>query len=53
MTIGKDVSLNHDLVADGALDRKTASVNGGLYPLDNNASQSSVRVHTASFPGIL
>src|SRR5512132_2119097 len=46
VTIGKDVSLNHDLLADGALNGKTASVDGWLYPLNNHSSPPRVRVHT-------
>ena len=48
VTISKDVSLNHDLLADGALDGKTASIDGWLYPLNNHSSPPGVRVHTAS-----
>ena len=48
VTISKDVSLNHDLLADGALNGKTASIDGWLYPLDNHSSPLGVRVHTAS-----
>jgi hypothetical protein len=50
VAIGKDVSLNHDLLVDGALNGKTASVDDWLYPLNNHSFPPCVRVHTASFP---
>ena len=53
VTIGKDVSLNHDLFADGAFNGKTASVDGWLYPFNNHSSPPRVRVHTASSPRTL
>jgi hypothetical protein len=53
VTIGKDVGLNHDLLADSALNRKTASIDDWLYPLNYHSSPPRIRVHTASFPSYL
>src|SRR4030095_8677589 len=49
VTIGKDVSLNHDLLAYGTLNGKAASVDDWLYPFNNHSFPPCVRVHTASF----
>jgi hypothetical protein len=49
VTIGKDSSLNHNILTDGAFNGKAASVDGWLYPLNNHSSLPGVRVHTASF----
>jgi len=46
MAIGKDISLNHYSRADGPLNGKTASVDGGLYPLDDDSAPSFIVTHT-------
>jgi len=50
MTIGKDVRLNHYPRANGPLNGKTASVDGWLYPLDDDSSPSYIVTHTTSSP---
>ena len=50
MTIGKDICLNHYPLSDAPLNGKTASIDGWLYPLDDDASPSRIVVHITSSP---
>jgi hypothetical protein len=48
MPIGRDVSLDHNLVADDPLDRKPAAINLGRDPLDDDPIPPFTRQHGSS-----